>query len=346
MEKLRIGIMGAGQESIHSHFPNCLKNSDIAEIAAVCDVNIENARKAAGQFQVPAFYASHTEMLEKEKPDLVTVCVPNKFHEQLTVDALRAGCHVLCEKPPALTADQARHMEEEAEKAGKILTYNLHYRYAPEVQAVKQMIRSGEFGTLYTGRVQAIRRRGIPGWGNFTNKDIQGGGALIDIGVHMLDTALYLLDYPRPLYAAANSSDRIGRRGGAGLMGSWDPGKFNVEDGIFGYIQFEGGISLQVETAFALNCKEKQKMNVEIYGDQAGASVFDGEIYMEKNGQLVDMRLPFVQDTDRRNISISSYIRCCAGEGAPLVTAGQGVVLMSIVEALYRSAAEGKVVEI
>lgn len=346
MEKLRIGIMGAGQESVHSHFPNCLKNSDIAEIAAVCDVNIENARKAAEQFRTPAFYASHTEMLEKEKPDLVTICVPNKFHEQLTVDALRAGCHVLCEKPPALTAAQARRMEEEAEKAGKILTYNLHYRYAPEVQAVKQMIRSGEFGTLYTGRVQAVRRRGIPGWGNFTNKDMQGGGSLIDIGVHMLDTALYLLDYPRPLYAAANSSDRIGRRGGAGLMGSWDPEKFTVEDGLFGYIQFEGGISLQVETAFALNCKEKQRMNVEIYGDQAGASVFDGEIYTEKSGQLVDMRLPFVPETDRRNISISSYIRCCAEGKTPLITARQGVVLMSIVEALYRSAAEGKVVEI
>lgn len=346
MGKLRIGIMGAGQESIHSHFPNCLKNSDIAEIAAVCDVNLENAKKAAEQFRVPAYYADHREMLKKENLDMVTICVPNKFHEPLTIDALRAGCHVLCEKPPALTAEQAAHMRDEAEKAGKILTYNLHYRYAPEVQMIKKMIDAGEFGKLYTGKVQAVRRRGIPGWGNFTNKEIQGGGPLVDIGVHMLDTALYLLDYPKPLYAAANSSDRIGKRGGVGLMGEWNPEKFTVEDGLFGYIQFEGGISLQIDAAFALNCKEKQKMNVEIFGDAVGASVFDGEIYTEKNGVLADMKLPFVQEVDKRSISISNYIKCCADGREPLITAEQGVILMSVIEALYRSAEEGKVVEI
>ena len=162
MKKLRIGIMGAGQESLHSHFPNCLKNKELAEIAAVCDVNLENAKKAAQQFQVPAYYESHKEMLEKEELDLVTICVPNRFHEPLTVDALRAGCHVLCEKPPALTAEQAERMAMEARKAGKILTYNLHYRYAPEVQMMKKMIDGGEFGTLYTGKVQAVRRRGSP----------------------------------------------------------------------------------------------------------------------------------------------------------------------------------------
>lgn len=346
MKKLRLGIMGAGQESINSHFPNCMKNNNIAEIVAVCDVNLQNAKKAAEQFQVPAYYETHTEMLKKENLDMVTICVPNKFHESLTIDALQAGCHVLCEKPPALTARQARRMEEEAGKAGRILTYNLHYRYAPEVQMMKKMIDSGEFGTLYAGKIQAVRRRGIPGWGNFTNADMQGGGPLVDIGVHMLDTALYLLGYPKPLYAAANNSDRIGKRGGVGLMGEWNPEKFTVEDGLFGYIQFEGGISLQVETAFALNCKEKQRMNVEIYGDMAGASVFDGEIYTEKNNAVVDMKLPFVQETDKRNLSISNYIRCCAEGEEPLITARQGVTLMSIVEALYRSAKEGKVVEI
>lgn len=346
MGKLRIGIMGAGQESLNSHFPNCMKNNDIAEIAAVCDVNLENARHAAEQFQVPAYYANHTDMLEKEDLDLVTICVPNRFHEPLAIEALRAGCHVLCEKPPALTAEQAERMAREAQNAGKILTYNFHYRYAPEVQMIKKMIDSGEFGTLYAGKVQAVRRRGIPGWGNFTNKDMQGGGPLVDIGVHMLDTALYLLDYPKPLYVAANSSDRIGKRGGVGLMGDWDPAKFTVEDGLFGFIQFEGGISLQVDTAFALNCKEKQRMNVEIFGDLAGASVFDGEIYTEKNESLVDMKLPFVQEVDKKSLSFSNYIKCCENGKEPLITAEQGVTLMRIVEALYRSAEDGKVVEI
>ncbi|MCI5700543.1 MAG: Gfo/Idh/MocA family oxidoreductase [Lachnospiraceae bacterium] len=345
MGKLKIGIIGAGQEALHSHFPNCMKNNHLAEIAAVCDVNGESARNAAEQFGVPAWYTSHQEMLEKEDLDLVTVCVTNKFHESLTIDALRAGCHVLCEKPPALNAKQAKHMADEAKKAGKLLTYNLHYRYAPEVQMVKTMIDNGEFGELYQARVQAVRRRGIPGWGNFTNKNMQGGGPLVDIGVHMLDTALYLLGYPQPLYAMANSSDRIGKRGGVGLMGVWNPERFTVEDGLFGYVQFGNGLSLQIETAFALNCKEKQRMNVEIYGDLSGASVFDGEVYTEKNGNLVDMKLPFVQELDKRNISISNFIRCCAENDTPLITADQGVTLMQIIDALYESAATHQVVE-
>ncbi len=346
MEKLRIAIIGAGQESLHSHFPNCMSNREIAEIVAVCDVNENSAKRAAEQFNVPFYYSDHKKMLAEQKPDMVTICVPNRFHEPLTVDALRAGCHVLCEKPPALHAWQAERMEEEARKAGKMLTYNLHYRYAKEVQLVKEMIDGGEFGTLYTGRVRALRRRGIPGWGNFTNKEMQGGGPLVDIGVHMLDTALYLLGYPKPLYVAANASDRIGKRGGTGLMGEWDPHAFTIEDGLFGFIQFENGISLQIETAFALNQKEKQIMNVELFGDRAGTSVFDGEIYSEKGQNLLDIKMPFVKEVDKRNLSISHFIRCCKSGKAPLVTAGQGVILMQIVDALYQSADIGDVVRL
>lgn len=344
MDKLRIGIIGAGQESLHSHFPNCMSNQDIAQIVAVCDVNEENAKKAAEQFHVPAYYSDHKRLLEEQRPDMVTICVPNRFHEPLTVDALRAGCHVLCEKPPALYAWQAAHMEEEARKAGKLLSYNLHYRYAPEVQMMKEMIVRGEFGELYTGRVRALRRRGIPGWGNFTNKEMQGGGPLVDIGVHMLDTALYLLGYPKPLYAVANASDRIGKRGGTGLMGAWNGDRFTIEDGLFGFIRFENGISLQIETAFALNQKEKQIMNVELFGDRAGASVFEGEVYSEKGGNLLDTKMPFVREVDKRNLSISHFIRCCRDGNAPLVTAGQGVILMQIIDALYKSADIGDAV--
>ena len=195
--------------------------------------------------------------MEQEKPDIVSICVTNKFHESITIDALRAGCHVFCEKPPALHGDGALRMEQEADKAGKFLTYNLHYRFAPEVQAIRSMIQNGDFGKLYSGKVLAFRRRGIPGWGTFTNKELQGGGAMMDIGIHMLDAALYLLDYPEPVYAAANCSSLIGRRKGIGLMGDWDPSKFSVEDSMFGYLQFQNGLSLQIESAFALNCKQK-----------------------------------------------------------------------------------------
>jgi predicted dehydrogenase len=346
MNKLRAGIIGAGQEAQASHFPNFLKNKDLVDVVALCDINPVSAKGAAEKFGIPNYYTSHKEMLEKENLDMVSICVTNKFHEPITVDALKAGCNVLCEKPPAINSVQAKHMEKVAKETGKILTYNLHYRHAPEVRTVKAMIDEGKFGKIYSGKVIAYRRRGIPGWGTFTNKDMQGGGPMMDIGIHMLDTALYLLGFPEPSYVAANSSDLIGKRKGFGLMGDWDPSRFTVEDSMFGYIGFKNGTSLLVETAFALNCKQERKMNVELFGEFSGASVFDGEVYTENENGLLDIAMPFVRDIDRRFESISSFIRCCRDNLQPLVTASQAVVLMNIIDAMYKSAETGEPVQL
>jgi len=338
MKKLRAAIIGAGQESNASHVPNFQKNSDMADLVAICDLNEGNARAAAERFHIPAFYTSHLQMLQKERPDMVSICVTNKAHAQLTIDALRAGCHVLCEKPPAMNACEAQSMADAAREAGRFLTYNLHYRHAPEVKAVKGMIDSGGLGRVYAGKVTALRRRGIPGWGTFTNAGLQGGGPLMDIGVHMLDTAMYLLDYPEPSYVLAGKSDLIGKRGGVGLFGPWDGARFTVEDALFGSIVFSNAMVLQIETSFALNWKHKQRLNVELFGEYAGASVFDGEVFGEKEGLLTDSKFPFLQEEDRRLVSISDFIRCCAMDIQPMITPEQGVMLMRLVDALYLSA--------
>lgn len=339
-KKLRVCVVGAGNEATAQHLP-AYAECEGAELAAVCDVNEQAARAAAQRFALPAWYTSHAEMLEKEKPDIVSVCVPNKFHADITVDALQAGCHVLCEKPPALSAQQAAQMAEAARKAGRLLSYNLHWRWAPEAVAAKRMAEKGDFGTVYFSRAVALRRRGIPGWGNFTNKDMQGGGALIDIGVHMLDTALHLLGYPAVAYVAAASSDRIGKRGGVGLMGAWNPAAFTVEDGLFGTVHFENGGMMMVESAFALNVGFKQKMNVELYGDLAGASVFERQLYGENGDVLTDTTLPFLPEVNTRRACIGDFVRCCAEGRPPLVSAAEGVQLMQIVDGLYRSARQG-----
>lgn len=237
MSKLRTAIIGSGQIAQVTHIPN-YQSMEHAEIAGICDTNIDTARIAAEKFGIKNYYDSHRTMLEELKPDAVIICVPNKFHCSITLEALELGCHVFCEKPPAITAEEAEKMAAKAKEKGKILSFGFHFRASEHIAFLKNRIAAGKMGTIYHTEVKWHRRRGIPGWGCFTNKEIQGGGPLIDIGAHMLDCALYLLDYPEISYVCASSSDRIGKTSGVGLMGAWNPGRFTVEDGIFGYVRF------------------------------------------------------------------------------------------------------------
>lgn len=338
MSKQRVAIIGAGQIADTVHIPNYLLHKDKVEIAAVSDINMNSAKALADKYNIRAIYDNHIEMFEKEKIDMVSICATNKYHHKITIDALNAGCHVLCEKPPALNYEDALDMHETAKKLNKKLAYNFHNRHAPEVTFIKKMIDDGEFGRIYSVKVTALRRRGIPGWGAFTNKELQGGGAMIDIGIHMLDIALYLLDFPQPTLIAAKASDYIGKRPGIGLMGAWDPEKFTVEDGMFGFLKFENGTSITVETSFALNMKETKKTNVEIFGEFAGASVFDGEVYTEKNGVLVDIKLPALKEVNRHYESIHNFIECCILDKEPLCNSYQGAMIQKIVGEMYKSA--------
>lgn len=341
MEKLRMAVIGAGQIAKVTHLPN-LKEMDQVEVVGICDVSLECAKALAELFGVRHFYQDHKKMLSEVKADAVIICVPNKFHSRITLDALECGCHVLCEKPPAITVEEARRMEEEARERNLILSYGFHFRHSEQVAILKEMICKEEFGTIYYASTKWNRRRGIPGWGNFTNKEMQGGGPLIDIGAHMLDAALYLLGYPKVSYVCATASDRIGKRGGSGLMGSWDPEQFFVEDGVFGFIRFENGTSLEIEASFAMNQKAKDVRNVMLYGEKLGASLFPLEIYGEKNGQLTDGTYPFVEMRDWHMDSDRNFVNACLGLEDILVTAGQGTYVQELIDALYKSADNGR----
>lgn len=340
MNKLRMAIIGCGQVARVTHIPNYQKMEDV-EIIAVCDANPDTARSVAEQFAIPEYFGNHIEMLNSLKPDAVTICVPNKFHYQITLDALERDCHVLCEKPPAITAEEAEQMEKISVKKNLLLTYGFHFRHSEHVAFLKNKIEQGKFGTIYNANVQWHRRRGIPGWGNFTDKKLQGGGPLIDIGAHMLDLTLYLLDYPIISYVCASKSDRIGKQGGTGLMGSWDPKLFMVEDGLFGYIHFANGTCMSLETSFAINMKEQNLRNVQLYGEKLGASVFPLEIYGEDNGQLVNQIYPFMEMKDWHINSDQNFVNACLGKESLLVTAEQGTYVQKLICALYESAESG-----
>lgn len=338
---LRAAIIGAGQVARTSHI-NHYQSIGGVEVAAVCDVNAEAARQTAEAFGIPHWYSDAETMLREIRPEAVSICVPNKFHCEMTCIALEHGCHVLCEKPPAITVKEAELMRDTARRYGKILTYGFHFRHAERVSFLKKKVTDGELGTIYAGDVVWMRRRGIPGWGNFTSRELQGGGPLIDIGTHILDLAVYLMDYPAIDYICATSSNRIGKQGGIGLMGSWDGGLFEVEDGLFGFIRFADGASLQVRTAFAVNIAEKEQRSLSLYGDKKGLSVFPAGLYGEEDGQQENRIYPFDEARDWHYDCIRNFVESCMGLAKPLVTPEQAVYVQKIIAGLYISAETGK----
>jgi len=343
---LRVGIIGAGGIAKGAHIPNYLKCKDKVEIVAVSDVVKEKAEELAKEFSIPHVFTSYEEMLESVQIDAISVCTPNKFHHPATMAALKAGCHVLCEKPPAMTPQEAEEMADTAKKAGKILTYGFHYRHAPEVEALKRFVDGGELGNIYAARVTAMRRRGIPGWGVFTNKELQGGGPLIDIGVHMLDTALYLMGYPEPDTVFGVTYQKLGNRKGVGLMGSWDYENFSIEDMARGMITFKNGASILLETAFAANVEKHDEMNVTLIGEQGGADVFPLKIYQEKHETLIDITPSHLPKKGYHELEVERFVDACLEERTPLSTGLQGVYLQRIINGLYESAEKGEAIKI
>ena len=337
MKKLKVAIIGAGQIAQTTHIP-AFKAMENVEIAGICDTHKDVAEQVAENFNIPFSCDSHIELLESCHPDAVSVCVPNKFHYPIVMDILDRGCHVMCEKPPAISYIQAKEMADKAKEKGLILTYDFHFRHGTNVAVLKELIEKNEMGQIYYTKVQWLRKAGVPGWGNFISKEMQGGGPLIDIGAHMLDIALYLLDYKKVLYVSATSSNRIGTKQDKGLMGSWDPRKYTVEDGLFGTIVFEDGTSLGIETTFALNMKEKDVRAVKVFGDLSGASLFPLEIYggADKNYELVSY--PFINDGDLHNKALENFVEAIEGKEEILVKAEEGAYIQMIIEALYKSA--------
>ena len=199
-EKLKIGIIGCGGIAEGKHFPALSHQSSRAEMVAFCDLIPERAEKAAKQYGTPdaRVYTDYRELLAEKEIEVVHVLTPNVSHCELTVAALEAGKHVMCEKPMAATTSDAQKMLDAQKKSGKLLTIGYQNRYRQDSQVLKKMCEAGQLGEIYYARAQAIRRRGVPTWGVFPNKALQGGGPLIDIGTHTLDLTLWMMDNYEP----------------------------------------------------------------------------------------------------------------------------------------------------
>ncbi|MRS89086.1 oxidoreductase [Enterobacteriaceae bacterium RIT714] len=342
---LRVAIIGAGQVAEKVHASYYATRTDL-QMVAVMDSRLDQAQAFAERHAIAGAYQDTRQMLEEVKPDIVSVCSPNRFHFEHAMAALEAGCHVMCEKPPAMTPQQADRMRLAARKSGKVLAYDFHHRFALDTQLLRDAVQNGTFGEIYVTSAQALRRCGVPGWGVFTNKSLQGGGPLIDIGIHMLDAAMYVLGFPAVKRVTAHSFQKIGTRKSCGQFGEWDPQRYTVEDALFGTIEFCNGGILRLDTSFALNIREPSIMNISFCGEHAGATLFPAHIYNDMNGELHTILQRDEADDQRHLRSMDAFVRHVLGEPVMIADAEQGLVIQQLVAALYESAEKRESVEL
>ena len=274
MDMVKIGIIGCGGIANGKHMPALKKLKDV-EMVAFCDIIEERAQKAAKEYGVPGakVFTDYKELLKLDL-DVVHVLTPNKQHSFITVDALEAGKHVMCEKPMAINTVEAQKMLDAAKRTGKKLTIGYQNRFRPECQYLKKVVEAGDLGDIYYARAQAIRRRAVPTWGVFLDAENQGGGPLIDIGTHALDLTLWEMDNYEPAMVVGSVFRKLAdNENAANAWGSWDPKKFTVEDSAFGFIKMKNGATIVLESSWALNTLLVDEAKTILCGDKAGADM-------------------------------------------------------------------------
>ncbi len=340
---LGIGVIGAGGIAEGAHLPGYAAYPDLCKIVAVCDTMPDRAKRVAEKFGAEHVFTDYRDMLALKSVDAVSVTTPNAFHKQPTIDSLKAGKHVLVEKPLAMNSAEGAEMVRVARETGMKLQVGLNMRWGSDQQTLKRFIDEGKLGDIYYARAQALRRRGVPTWGVFTEKDKQGGGPMIDIGVHIIDTTLWLMGHPKPVSVSGMSCRKFGHRSGIlNIWGPWDPNNFTVEDFACGLVKFENGAAMSIESSFVANL-ENDVFNSTLLGTEGGAQLSPLKLFREECGALIE-----VTPTWRPNLppshqlEIEAFLKAILEDTEPLVTGEQGLMTQQIIEAVYTSSETGR----
>lgn len=362
-KKLKIGIIGCGGIANQKHMPALEKLTNLAEMVAFCDVIEERAAKAAQQFGVEnaKVYTNYLELLKDESIDVVHVLTPNLQHSFITVDALEANKHVMCEKPMAINSKEAKDMVDAANRTGKKLTIGYQNRFREDSEILYKASRAKEFGDVYFAKAHAIRRRAVPTWGVFLDAKQQGGGPLIDIGTHALDLTLWCMDNYKPQSVTGSVYYKLPDKHEGNMFGPWDPKNYQVEDSAFGFIKMQNGATIILECAWALNTTDVREAMTTLCGTEGGAemkanpgsSISDLVFNSTKYGKLVELKPATGSgisyfDVGAEDPSVKEarqWLECIINDTEPLVKPEQALVVTQILEAIYTSAKTGKTIE-
>ncbi len=353
---IKVGIIGCGGIANGKHMPALAKVAD-CEMVAFCDIVPERAEKAAKEYGTPdaKVYVDYRELLKDPEIEVVHVCTPNRSHSFITVDALEAGKHVMCEKPMAINSAEAKKMIDAANRTGKKLTIGYQSRFRDDSTYMKQEAEAGTFGEIYYAKATALRRRAVPTWGVFLNEYEQGGGPLIDIGTHALDLTLWMMDNYKPKYCVGTAYHKLNQDTNQGNMwGNWDPEKFTVEDSAFGFVVMENGATIVLESAWALNTLDVREAVTSVCGTLAGADMMNGlRINGIRHGRQYVMEPSFkaggVAFNDGKKGENPAdreerlWIEAVRNDTEPLTKPEQAYCVTRILEGIYESAKSGDI---
>jgi predicted dehydrogenase len=330
-DTLRVGIIGGGWPG-HQHAKGYAATPGF-KLTAVADLIPDRRQKLVSEFGITKQFNDAQELLADREIDVVSVCLPNNLHAPIAIAALKAGKHVLCERPPALNASEAKKMQNAADKAGKILLFAMQRRFGGGEQAAKQAIEKGYAGEIYHARVSWMRTRGVPrGTGWFNDPAQSGGGALIDLGLSVLDLAWWAMGQPIPTAVFSSIHKRFGTA---------------VEDAGFALIRFEGGKSIELAATWAINQPPHQQgTGCRLFGEHGMIDVYTPHgamIYRQFNANGQAKATALKPPKTQGHVALIRHFRACIlGQGQASPGPADGVMLMRMVDAMYESAEKGK----
>ncbi|MEJ7453088.1 Gfo/Idh/MocA family oxidoreductase [Staphylococcus xylosus] len=353
---IKVGVIGCGGIANGKHLPSLAKIQEVSMVA-FCDIDKIKAESAATRYgdENATVYEDYIELLKDDAIEVIHVCTPNNTHQEITVAALNASKHVMCEKPMAKTSEEAQLMIDAAVHNNKKLTIGYQNRFRADSQYLRKVTQRGDLGDIYFSKAHAIRRRAVPTWGVFLDEEKQGGGPLIDIGTHALDLTLWMMDNYEPESVMGSTFHKLGKQAdAANAWGSWDPNRFTVEDSAFGFIKMKNGATIILESSWALNSLDVDEAKCSLSGTDGGADMKNG---LRIHGE--DLKTLYTSEIELENAGVDFYegekideaeeearawINSITQDLEPVVKPKEAFVVTQILEAIYESAETGKAV--
>lgn len=344
---LKVGIIGAGTIA-GRHLESFLQNKD-AKVVAIADLNEELAKNRAEQYGIEECYNDYKKILEDKTIEAVLITTPTFTHHDIVIDALRAGKHVMCEKPPCLTPKQAEECVAEAEKCGKLLMWAFVCRFVPQYKFIKDYIASGRLGEAYHAEVVSVGRCSMMnGW--FLDKNL-AGGHLLDVAIHRIDEIMYLMDYPKVKYVVGYSTD-VNKELPSKIKGlgssytSRDAKKYErtVESAASGYVKLDNGVSLFVK-AGSVMYSVKNGAHIELIGDKSGVYYEYGktpEIVTSMDDYMYELKPEITDKGNPFEAEVNHFVDCVLNGTECIVKPWQAVEVLKIINGIYRSGETGE----
>ena len=361
---LRVAIIGCGMIANSAHFPalNELRKEGLVEVVAVADIRPEAAYSTAKRHNVPLVYLDPQRMLEEVRPEFVAVCTPNVYHKEWTVRALRVGAHVACEKPMALTLRDAKEIWQTAKECRRMVFPCQCMRWRNYMMRSRELVESGELGDVYFSDIEFIRRIGIPTWGMFHMKEHNYGGPFCDLGVHLIDSLLWICGDPKVVSVSGSAYNKIGCRGedvhisiaesgayaGTFTPRPYDYKEFNVEEFSTGFIRLDNGMSVNFKFSWAINLPTTN-LDMVICGDRGGLSVNGETLYKNVGKYQAVTKLKWFDNGEFKGVPFEQHryiykniMATLEGKEEYLITEAQNLEGAKIIECYYKSAELGR----